>query len=379
MQAIAAVENDHIVELEGVTRRFPGAPTAALDRLSLTVYRGEILALLGPSGCGKTTTLRLVAGFEVPDAGTVRIDGAVVAGPGRWLPPEKRGLGVVFQEYALFPHWTVEENVAFGLHRMPRRERGARIAEVLELVGLGDLGRRYPHELSGGQQQRVAIARALAPRPVVVLLDEPFSNLDADRRAQMRADLKRILSETESTAIFVTHDQQEALALGDRVAIMSEGRLEQVDTPERVFHTPATRFAAEFLGLADFVPGTTTIHGFETELGMIVQPTPGEPGREIEVMIRPHDVRLAPDGAGQGVVVAREFNGAENLYTVRLPSGRVVRSTQTHTHVLPLGSRVRATCEPGHALTCFQGERAVICPEECDLPGLTHPRAVVPR
>jgi iron(III) transport system ATP-binding protein len=321
----------------------------------------------------------LIAGFEVPDSGVVVIDNQVVAGPRRWTTPERRGLGVVFQEYALFPHFTVEQNVGFGLHKMQRSQRASRVEEVLKLVGLGEMAKRYPHELSGGQQQRVALARALAPKPVVVLLDEPFSNLDADLRVQMRAEVKRILQEAESTAVFVTHDQEEAMGIGDRVAIMNQGRLEQVDTPDRVFHMPATRFAADFLGLADFIPGVTTAAGLQTDIGLIRQPTPGALGRHIEVMIRPHDVRLAPDPRGQGEIIRREFRGPENLYAVRLDSGHVVHSTVDHTILLSMGARVRVQCEPGHALTCFQGDNAVICPQECDLPGLSHPRALVPR
>ncbi len=373
------MSTEHIVELIAVRKSFAAPQAPAVDSLSLTVYRGETLALLGPSGCGKTTTLRLIAGFEAPDAGMVLIDNEVVAGPGRWQAPERRGLGVVFQEYALFPHFTVEQNVGFGLHRMARAQRATRVGEVLELVGLGSMSHRYPHELSGGQQQRVALARALAPRPIVVLLDEPFSNLDAELRVQMRAEVKRILQEAESTAIFVTHDQEEAMGLGDRVAIMNQGHLEQVDTPDRVFHIPATRFVAEFLGLADFIPGVTTGRGLDTEIGLIPQPTPGTLGRPIEVMIRPHDVFLSQDYNGQGEVVQREFRGAQNLYAVRLPSGHIVHSTVDHTILLPLGARVSVRCTPGHALTCFEGDNAVICPQECDLPGLSHPRAVVPR
>ncbi|MGB0388553.1 MAG: ABC transporter ATP-binding protein [Ardenticatenaceae bacterium] len=373
------MSHQHIVELITVHKQFDTTHPPAIDDLSLRVYRGEVLALLGPSGCGKTTTLRLIAGFERPDHGLVMINNQVVAGPKRWIPPEKRGLGVVFQEYALFPHYTVAQNVAFGLHKSSRRERTTRVSEVLELVGLGDMKKRYPHELSGGQQQRVALARALAPKPVVVLLDEPFSNLDADLRVQMRGEVKRILKEANSTAIVVTHDQQEALAVGDRVAIMNRGHLEQVDTPQRAFHIPATRFVADFLGLADFIAGTTTKQGLKTEIGFIQQPTPGKIGRQIEVMIRPHDVMLYPERSGRGQIIRHEFHGAENLYAVQLPSGQIVQSTQSHTVSLPIGTRVRVKCEAGHPLTCFQGQHAVICPQECDLPGLTSPRSLVPQ
>ena len=371
------MSHKHIVEVIGVSKQFDSADLPAIDDLSLRVYRGEALALLGPSGCGKTTTLRLIAGFETPDDGLIMINNKVVAGPKRWIAPEKRGLGVVFQEYALFPHYTVERNVAFGLHKINCKQRTTRVGQVLDLVGLSDLKKRYPHELSGGQQQRVALARALAPKPLVVLLDEPFSNLDAELRVQMRSEVKRILQEANSTAIFVTHDQQEALAVGDRVAIMNQGHLEQVDTPERTFHTPATRFVADFLGLADFITGTTTRQGVNTELGLIEQATPGKIGRQIEVMIRPHDVMLYPDANGLGEVIHSEFHGAENLYAVRLPSGQIVQSTQDHTISLPMGTRVHVRCEAGHLLSCFEGEHAIICPQECNLPGLSRPRSLV--
>ncbi len=371
--------SERIVELRNISKRFDLREGAVINNLSLDVYRGELLALLGPSGCGKTTTLRLMAGFETPDTGTIRIADHEVAGEKTWVPPEKRGVGVVFQEYALFPHYTVAENVAFGLHRMPRPDRGKRVSDVLDLVGMGALGKRYPFELSGGQQQRVALARALAPRPVVVLLDEPFSNLDADLRVQMRDEVKQILRESNSTAIFVTHDQQEALALGDRVAIMYKGHLEQVDEPARVFHTPATRFVADFLGLADFLPGRTTVQGLDTEIGFIAQPTPFQPGRQLEVMVRPHDIRVKLDTSGNGNIIRHDFFGAEHLYRVQLDSGQWVHSTQPHTVMLPVGSRVQVTCEAGHTLTCFEDNHAVICPPDCELPILTHPRAVVPR
>lgn len=372
------MSHEHIVEVIGVGKQFDSAASPAIDDLSLRVYRGEVLALLGPSGCGKTTTLRLIAGFERPDSGLVMINNQVVAAPNRWVPPEKRGLGVVFQEYALFPHYTVERNIAFGLHHMTRRERNKRVDEALELVDLSDYKTRYPHELSGGQQQRVALARALAPKPVVVLLDEPFSNLDADLRVQMRSEVKRILQEANSTAIVVTHDQQEALAVGDRVAIMNQGHLEQVDSPEMIFHLPATRFVADFLGLADFIRGVTSHQGVQTEIGLIQQPTPGELGREIEIMIRPHDVMLHRTAYGQGQVIGHEFHGAENLYVVRLPSGQLIQSTQDHTVSFPIGSRVDVKCEPGHTLSCFEGEHAILCPQDCDLPGLSRPRSWAP-
>ncbi len=251
--------------LDRVSKRFGPADPPAVDGLSLRVAEGEILALLGPSGCGKTTTLRLIAGLESPDAGTITLRGQVVAGPGRAVPPEERGIGIVFQDYALFPHLTVADNVAFGLPR--DGATGARVEPVLDLVGLGGFGARYPHELSGGQQQRVALARALAPAPALMLLDEPFSNLDADLRAQMRDEVERILRTSGTTAVFVTHDQEEAFTLADRVGVLQAGRIEQLAPPQELYHRPATRFVAAFVGAADFLPGLVTAEGIVTEVG----------------------------------------------------------------------------------------------------------------
>lgn len=367
-----------IVELIGVHKSFSEDEPAAVNGLTLTVHEGEILSLLGPSGCGKTTTLRLIAGFEHPDAGLVRLGRNIVTGPNRFVAPEKRGVSVVFQDYALFPHLTVAENIAFGLHTLAKTDVKPRLNEVLELVDLAAYANRYPGELSGGQQQRVALARAMAPQPVVVLLDEPFSNLDADLRVYMREEVKQILREWNSTAIFVTHDQEEALSVGDRVAILNAGHLEQVDTPEYVFHQPATRFVADFLGLADFIPGRITSTGVETELGLLRQPVPREPGCTLEVMIRPHDVKLQPASDGYGRVVGRHFHGAEYVYAVQLPSGQLIHSAQDHTVELRPGTRVHVTAEPGHFLTCFEGEEAILCPEECELPGLRAYQQVQP-
>ena len=251
-----------LLTLTRVSKRFGPDRPPAVDGLSLALERGQILALLGPSGCGKTTTLRLIAGFEAPDAGQIAIGGRVVAdADGTALAPEARGVGVVFQDYALFPHLSVEGNVAFGLDRLPRGDQQRRVHEVLELVGLTDFRGRYPHELSGGQQQRVAVARALAPAPAVLLLDEPFSNLDADLRTQMRDEVEKILRGTGTTAVFVTHDQEEAFTIADQVGVLNRGRLEQLASPETIYHRPATPFVAEFVGAADFLPGRVTAQG----------------------------------------------------------------------------------------------------------------------
>jgi iron(III) transport system ATP-binding protein len=339
-----------VLELSGVTRRYRRGQPPAVDAVSLTVSRGEILALLGPSGSGKSTLLRLIAGFERPDAGSVAIDGRIVAEPGFAVPPERRGVGIVFQDYALFPHLTVEGNVAFGLHALERGRRRERVRSFLELVGLPALARRYPHELSGGQQQLVALARALAPAPAVVLLDEPFSNLDADLRGQMREDVEKILRETETTVVFVTHGQDEAFGIADRVGVLARGRLEQLDTPETIYHRPASPFVAEFVGAATFVPGVVRPGAVVTDVGTF--PVDGASvGAEVDVMIRPDDVTFVPAAAGDAVVVHRDFRGTETLYCLLLPGGRRLYSSQPSWATAVVGDRVRVEIRLEHVVT----------------------------
>lgn len=340
-----------LLSLQEVTKRYAPDQPPAVDGLTLTAEPGEILALLGPSGCGKTTTLRLIAGFESPEAGRVVIREETMAGPGRWVPPEERGVGVVFQDYALFPHLTVEANVAFGLHRLERAAQQQRVAQILELVGLEAFGHRYPHELSGGQQQRVAVARALAPAPALILLDEPFSNLDADLRAQMREEVERILRNTGTTTIFVTHDQEEAFTLADRVGILNCGRLEQLEPPEEIYHHPASKFVAEFVGAADFLSGQVTTEGIVTELGVFANMEGRGVGDAVEVMIRPDDITFAPRTNGEAVITHRYFRGSENLYCLRLPSGQRVHSSQPSTAIYPTGTRVQAQAHVIHIVT----------------------------
>ncbi len=285
-----------IVRIAGLRKSF-GA-VVALAGIDLELRRGETLALLGPSGCGKTTLLRTVAGLERPDAGTIEIGGELVEGPGRSLPPERRHLGMVFQDVALFPHLSVAENVAYGIRRAPDRE--ARVAELLELVGLPDAGERRPHELSGGMQQRVALARALAPRPDVVLLDEPFANLDLTLRTQLRGELRRILGATGASALLVTHDQAEALTVADRVAVIRQGVIDQVDTPERIYTVPATPFVATFVGVANLVRAEVAGDVAATPLGPVRLLAGPDAGRAL-VVIRPEHVDLEPapgDGGG---------------------------------------------------------------------------------
>jgi iron(III) transport system ATP-binding protein len=340
-----------LLRLDAVSKRYSPESFPAIDGLSLAVDEGEILALLGPSGCGKTTTLRIIAGFEVPDSGTVAVRGQVMAGEGHWVPPERRGIGIVFQDYALFPHLMVADNVAFGLRGLGRAERADRVRNALEQVGLHDLAARYPHELSGGQQQRVALARALAPAPAVLLLDEPFSNLDADLRAHMRDEVERVLRAARTTAVFVTHDQQEAFTLADRVGVLRRGRLEQLASPEQVYHHPGTQFVAEFVGAADFLPGQVTPEGIVTEVGVFGNVDRLDSGTRVEVMIRPDDITFAPHREGSGVITRRSFRGSETLYSIRLPSGRHVHSSQPSASMFPMGTRVRAQAHVLHVVT----------------------------
>ncbi len=334
-----------LVVLSQVTKRFRAGGPPAVERLSLTVARGEILALLGPSGSGKTTTLRLIAGFEAPDEGRITLGERIVAeaGNGRVaaVPPEQRHVGIVFQDYALFPHLTVAQNVGFGLQPLTRGGRRERVREVLDLVGLADLGRRYPHQLSGGEQQRVAVARALAPAPALMLLDEPFSSLDADLRAQMRDEVETVLRSTGTTAIFVTHDQEEAFTIADRVGVLNRGRLEQLGAPETIYHEPATAFIAEFVGAADFLSGIVTPEGIVTEIGAFTNVEARRPGERVRVMIRPDDVTFVAKHDGEATILRRSFRGSETLYCLGLPSGDRVHSSRPSCATFTEGTRVQ--------------------------------------
>lgn len=244
--------------------RYAGQAVAAVQDVSLGLAAGQIGVLIGPSGCGKTTLLRSVAGLESVAAGAIRLGSQVVGSPGHSMPPEQRRIGMVFQDYALFPHLTVGSNVAFGIEHLPAAERSLRVAEVLQLVGLEGSAQRYPHELSGGQQQRVALARALAPRPQLMLLDEPFSNLDVDLRERLAHEVRNILKQAGATALFVTHDQLEAFAIGDMIGVMHQGRLHQWDDAYTLYHRPATRFVADFIGHGVFAPATLVQQGSDT-------------------------------------------------------------------------------------------------------------------
>ncbi|POP69373.1 ABC transporter ATP-binding protein [Pseudomonas syringae] len=290
--------------------------------LNLHLNAGDIGCLLGSSGCGKTTTLRAIAGFEPIHAGEITLAGEVISRPGWTLPPEKRRIGMVFQDYALFPHLSVAENIAFGIRNHPRLDQV--IAELLELVNLGALGKRYPHELSGGQQQRVALARALAPEPQLLLLDEPFSNLDGELRRRLSHEVRDILKARGTSAILVTHDQEEAFAVSDHVGVFKEGRLEQWDTPYNLYHEPRTPFVASFIGQGYFIRGQMmdpqSVH---TELGILRgnRAYPGVSGSAVDVLLRPDDIVYAPHSDLKARVIGRTFQGASTLYRLQLSTG----------------------------------------------------------
>lgn len=382
-------DKSEILRLENVSFKFSSMNNLALADVNLTLVKGEILGLLGASGCGKTTLLRIVAGFVSPLAGTVTIAKRLVAGGGCYLPPETRNVGIVFQDYALFPHLTVAENIAFGLRGVKVSDRLARVRKMIALVGLVGLENRYPHQLSGGQQQRVALARALVPQPQLLLLDEPLSNLDAQVRLRLREEILDILKLTKTTAIFVTHDQQEALAIADRVAVMHRGRLVQVGTPEEIYHQPASRFVAQFVTQANFLPAK--LHGefWQTEIGLFMdkrQKTEEVGSRKSEVgsrrskvathyyaanigedasplaaslltthyslitegelMIREEDFILEPTENGEVAIASRQFLGREYRYGLQTSSGRILHARTSTATMLSPGMRVKLSVAP---------------------------------
>jgi iron(III) transport system ATP-binding protein len=310
------------IRLQGVEKHFDDV--GAANGVTFDLYPGELLALLGPSGCGKTTTLRLIAGFERLDAGTIEIGDKLVSSQNVHLAPEKRRVGMVFQEYALFPHMSVAENIRFGLHAYTG-DKDRRIDEVLTLVGLEGLGERMPSELSGGQQQRVALARALAPEPALILLDEPFSNLDAGLRVRVRAEIRAILKAAGATAVFVTHDQEEALSLVDKIAVLMDGRVVQIAAPQQLYHQPVNHAVAKFIGDANFLPGTADNYQAMCELGTVYLQYPAS--GEVEILIRPENIAVMPGPPDSSARVTETlFFGHDQLVTLRLPSGRTLNT-----------------------------------------------------
>ena len=344
-----------VLELHGVSCAYEAAHPA-VSGISFSVRHGEVLCLLGPSGCGKTTILRAIAGFEPVTEGSITLSGQVVSSPYVLVPAEQRHVGMVFQEYALFPHLRVGQNVGFGLRHLPHAQRRAVVGDLLKLTGLTGLERRYPHELSGGQQQRVALARALAPRPILMLLDEPFSNLDPDMASRMRQDLHELLRQTKTTAILVTHDHDEAFAMADRIAVLNHGRLEQFDVPETIYHMPSTPFVADFVGQADFLPGLVRQDRISTEIGEFPNLKRFDDGTAVVVMVRPGDIQIVPDKAGMAHVVARQFKGSENLYTLQLPSGQLLRCTEGSMNIHPVGTAVNLNLLAAHTVPFATGQ-----------------------
>ncbi|MBB6095664.1 iron(III) transport system ATP-binding protein [Povalibacter uvarum] len=339
------------LELQDVARSF--GSHRAVDGLSLQLARGSIGCLLGPSGCGKTTALRCIAGFEPVDRGSIRAHDRLLAQPGLALSPSERQIGMVFQDYALFPHVTALENVAFGLHRLPGPSRKRRAEEMLATVGLGDSGAKYPHQLSGGQQQRVALARALAPEPELVLLDEPFSSLDIELRERLSAEVRAVLKSLNTTALLVTHDQQEAFAVADVVGVMNQGRLEQWDAPYELYHRPASRFVADFIGQGVFIAGEIVGgNSVQTEVGVMHANGSGtwERGTAVDLLLRPDDVIHDDESTFKAEVCQRAFRGAEFLYTLKLPSGARLLSLVPSHHNHAVGEKIGIRIEPDHVV-----------------------------
>ena len=339
------------LELQNVVRTF-GA-RRAVDGLSFQLPKGSIGCLLGPSGCGKTTALRCIAGFESIDAGSIAAHGRVLAQTGFEMPPFERQVGMVFQDYALFPHLTVLQNVAFGLHRLDGAARTRRAEEMIEVVGLTEYRKHYPHQLSGGQQQRVALARALAPEPQLVLLDEPFSSLDVELRERLGAEVRSVLKALNATALLVTHDQQEAFAVADVVGVMRDGKLEQWDAPYELYHRPASRFVADFIGQGVFIAGEIVDAGaVKTELGIMRVNGPDHlrAGTPVDLLLRPDDVIHDDSSEFQAEVCQRAFRGAEFLYTLQLPSGARLLSLVPSHHNHAVGEKIGIRIEPDHVV-----------------------------
>ena len=347
---------DPVLGLQNLRHRY-GAH-ATFTGLELVLQAGTICCLLGPSGCGKTTVLRCIAGFERVAEGSIRVDGVLMSSPVEHVAPERRRIGMVFQDYALFPHLSVARNVAFGV-RDPRLAR-ERVAQLLELVGLAGAAQRHPHELSGGQQQRVALARALAPQPRLLLLDEPFSNLDVELREQLAVEVRGILKATGTTAVFVTHDQNEAFAMADEIAVMNDGRIQQLDSAYNLYHRPGNRFVADFIGQGVFVEGTVLdSHRLRIELGEVRSATPirlpgaleaPAPGSRVDVLLRPDDVLHDDSSPVQATVLQRAFRGAEILYTLRTDAGARVLSMVPSHHNHRINERIGIRLDMDHVI-----------------------------
>ena len=352
------------LEVNQLQVRYAGQAQSAVDGVSFGLRTGDIGVLIGPSGCGKTTLLRAVAGLETASAGEIKLSSTVVSSARSHLAPEARRIGMVFQDYALFPHLDVRHNVGFGIHQWPKAERRARIAEVLDLVGLSNSDKRYPHELSGGQQQRVALARAMAPKPQLLLLDEPFSNLDVDLRERLAHEVRSILKAAHATALFVTHDQLEAFAIGDTIGVMHEGKLHQWADAYSLYHRPATRFVADFIGHGVFAPATLQHDGarisVQTPLGQLTEVTEstwsqlssnGNTNSQCDVLLRADDIVHDDNAPVKAEIIRKAFRGSEFLYTLRLKDGQLLMAHVPSHHDHKLGEWIGIKAEVDHVVT----------------------------
>jgi len=327
-----------------VTKRF--GDVVAVDGVDLRLEPGELLALVGPSGCGKSTLLRSIAGLYPIDEGSIYLNGSLVDDGSSYLPPERRATGLVFQEHALFPHLSVRDNVAYGVRDLDRAATESRVVDMLDLVELGVHRDRFPHELSGGERQRVALARALAPRPHLMLFDEPFASLDHNLRVQLRREVVTALRATQTAAILVTHDQREALAMGDRIAVMSEGRICQIGTAEEVFHQPINHFVAAFMGTASFLTITNDNGGATTALGPVE--CRERAAGDLLALVRPDDIDFELDETGPAHIAAREYQGTDWLITAQFDTGDVIRFTTSRLEPIDVGTRIRPSLRAGH-------------------------------
>jgi len=344
----------HWLQVKNIVCRYDSSATPpVVDDLSFVLEAGEIGCLLGSSGCGKTTVLRAIAGFQAIESGSIELTGKLLSGVNHHLAPEKRQVGMVFQDYALFPHLSVRDNITFGLHKMPAKAREQVCEELLDLVKLAGMGHRYPHELSGGQQQRVALARALAPSPALLLLDEPLSSLDAELRRGLALEVRDILKERGMSAIMVTHDQEEAFAFADKIGVLHKGGLEQWDVPFNLYHEPKTRYVANFIGQGVFLPGfVREANTIETELGLLQSHKhyPWPSNTVVEILLRPDDIVESSDSPYQAQIVRKLFAGTSTLYTLALPTGSHIEAALPSHHDFDIGLQIGIRVEADHLI-----------------------------
>ena len=328
-----------------------------LRDINFEIKDSEILALVGPSGSGKTSLIRCITGLQNPNEATIKISEKIMFSSTKNIPIEKRDIGIVFQDFALFPHMTVENNIQYGMDVNNTKHKSlsqlSSLTDLMLMTGIYHLRDRYPDELSGGEQQRVALARSLAPRPKILLMDEPFSNLDPNLRIQLRMEVRRILKYLKISCLFVTHDQQEALYMGDRIIVLNEGEIQQIDENKKVFQNPSNQFVAEFIGLADFIDGEIKDKYANTELGKIEVQSNASNGETVNIMLRPDDITITKNNAGNGFVVQREYRGMYYIYYIKLNSGKIVKSLSSHTNDFNVGTKVDVELTPGHPLICY--------------------------